>query len=72
MIGQGEIVLNSRGKIYIRCQGDIFHRERGDEIEQPAQKSCTCPIPGGAQYQVEWGTLQPGLVPDSVNGNPAH
>jgi len=33
-----------------------------------AQRSCRCPIPGGAQGQVEWGPAQPELVDDS----PAH
>jgi len=39
-------------------------------LEQAAQRSCRCPIPGGVQGQAGWGLGQPDLVPDSVAENP--
>jgi len=37
-------------------------------MAQAAQRSCGCPIPGGAQGQLGWGPGQP----EPVGGNPAH
>jgi len=34
----------------------------GEALEEVAQKSCGCPLPGNVQGQVEWGSEQPGLV----------
>ena len=31
-------------------------------LAQAAQRDCGCPIPGGAQGQVGWGSGQPDLV----------
>ena len=39
-------------------------------LEQAAQRSCGCPIPGGVQGQVGWGTRQPGLVLNVEVGGP--
>jgi len=47
---------------------EILYVEGDDAMEQVAQRSCGCPLPGGVQRQVEWGFEQPGLV----EGVPAH
>jgi len=31
-------------------------------LDQVAQRSCGCPLPGSIQGQVGWGSEQPGLV----------
>ena len=31
-------------------------------LEQVAQRSCGCPLPGSVQSQAGWGFEQPGLV----------
>jgi len=41
-------------------------------LEQVAQRGCGCPIPGGVQGQVGWGSEQPGLVLGMEVGGPAH
>jgi len=41
--------------------------EGGETLEQVAQRSCGCPLPGSV-HQVGWGFEQPGLV----EGVPAH
>ena len=51
--------------------GDIFHWEGDEALAQAAQRSCGCPIPGGAQGQVGWSPGQPGLVPDLEVGGSA-
>ena len=38
-----------------------FFTEGGEALAQAAQRSCGCPIPGGAQGQAGWGFGQPGL-----------
>ena len=39
-------------------------------LEQAAQRSCGCPVPGGVQGQVGWGPGQSGLVLDKeVDGS---
>jgi len=43
-------------------------REGGETLEQAAQRSCGCPLPGIVQGQVGWSSEQPGLVEDV----PAH
>ena len=37
-------------------------------MEEVAQRSCGCPLPGSVQGQVGWGFDQPGVV----EGVPAH
>jgi len=44
-----------------------FFTQRVVTLEQIAQRSCGCPIPGGIQGQAGCGSGQPGLVV----GNPA-
>jgi len=39
-------------------------------MEQPAQRGCRCPIPGGIQDQVGWGPEQPDLVTDMEVSSP--
>ena len=34
----------------------------GETLEQVAQRSCVCPIPGSVQGQVGWGFEQPSPV----------
>jgi len=36
----------------------IIQDESGEALAQAAQSSCGCPVPGAAQGQVEWGTIQ--------------
>jgi len=33
-----------------------------EALDQVAQRSCGCPLPGRVQDQVGWGFEQPGLV----------
>jgi len=47
---------------------EILHHEGGETLEQVAQRSCGCPLPGSVQGQVGWSSEQPGLV----EGVPAH
>jgi len=42
--------------------------EGGEALEQVAQRSCGCPLPGSVQGQVGWGCEQLALV----EGVPAH
>ena len=46
----------------------ILHHEGGETLEQVAQRSCGCPLPGSVQGQAGWSSEQPGLVEDV----PAH
>ena len=46
----------------------FFHTEGGNTLEQVAQGSCECPIPGGIQGQAGCGYVHLGLVA----GDPAH
>ena len=46
----------------------IFYHEGGETLEQVAQRSCRCPIPGSVQGQIGWGFEEPDLVKDV----PAH
>ena len=45
--------------------------ESGEVLEQAAQRGCGCPIPGGVQGHVGWGSGQPGLVLNGEAGGPA-
>jgi len=47
---------------------EILYYKGGEALEQLAQRSCSCPLPGSVQGQTEWGFEQPGLVEDV----PAH
>jgi len=46
----------------------MLHYEGGETLEQVAQRSCGCPLPGGVQGQVGWGSEEHG----PVEGVPAH
>ena len=52
----------------MRCKEEVLHCEGGEALEQVAQRSCGCPLPGSVQGQVGWGFEQPDLVADV----PAH
>jgi len=41
---------------------EILYYESGEGLDQVAQRSCGCPLPGSVQGQVGWGFEQPGLV----------
>jgi len=41
---------------------EILYSEGGEAVEQVAQRSCGCPLPGSVQGQAGWGFEQPGLV----------
>jgi len=51
-----------------RYQEEILHHEDGETLEQVAQSSCGCPLPGSVQGQIGWRSEQPGLADDV----PAH
>ena len=40
-------------------------------LEQAAKRGCGCPILGGVQGQVGWGSGQPGVVLNVEVGGPA-
>ena len=48
-----------------------FFTMSGKVLEQAAQRCCGCPIRGGVQDQVEWGSGQPALVLNVEVGSPA-
>ena len=52
----------------MRYQEEILHHESGEALEQVAQRSCGCLLPGSVQGQVGWSSEQRGLVEDV----PAH
>jgi len=52
----------------IRYKEEILYYEGGEALEQVAQRSCVCPLPGSVQGQAGCGFEQPGLVEDV----PAH
>ena len=43
----------------------FYYTVGGEELAQTAQKSCRCPIPGGAQGQDGWGLQQIDQVVDN-------
>ena len=43
-------------------------QRKSEALAQVAQRSCGCPVPGGAQGQAGWGPGKPELV----GGKPAH
>ena len=52
----------------MRCKEEVLCCEGGEALEQVAQRSCGCPLPGIVQGQAGWGFEQP----DLVEGVPAH
>jgi len=52
----------------IRYWEQILHHEGGEALEQIAQRSCGCLLPGSVQGQAGWTSEQPDLVEDV----PAH
>jgi len=46
----------------------VIYCEGGEALEQIAQRSCGCLLPGSVQGQVGWGFEQPGVV----EGVPVH
>ena len=52
----------------MRHKEEILYCEGEETLEQVAQRSCGCPLPGNVQGQVGRGFEQPGLV----EGVPAH
>ena len=52
----------------MRYWEEILHHEGGKTLEQAAQRSHGCLLPGRPQGQVGWSSEQPGLV----KGVPAH
>ena len=47
---------------------EILYDGSMETLEQVAQRSCGCPLPGSVQGEVGWGLEQPDLVEDV----PAH
>ena len=47
-----------------RLKEEIFYCKGGNALEQVAQGSCGCPLPGSVQGQIAWGFEQLGLVED--------
>jgi len=43
---------------------EILHYEGGETLEQVAQRSCGCTLPGRVQGQFGWSSEQHGLVED--------
>jgi len=41
---------------------EILYYEGGEVMEQVAQSSCGCPLPGSIQDQAGWGFEQPDLT----------
>jgi len=48
----------------MRYWEEIPHHEGGETLEQAAQRSCGCPLPGRVQGQLGWSSEHPGLVED--------
>ena len=46
----------------LRVEVQVRFQEDGEAVEQFAQGSCGCPIPGGVQGQTGQGSGQPDLV----------
>jgi len=52
----------------VRHKKELLYNEGGKALEQVAQRSCGCPLPGSVQGQGGQRFEQPGLV----EGVPAH
>ena len=48
----------------MRCKEEVLDCEGGEALEQVAQRSCGCPIPGSVQSQAGRGFEEPDLVED--------
>jgi len=59
--GHGCKLKESRFRLAVR---EILYCEGGDALEQVAQRSCGCPLPGSAQSQAGRGSEQLDLVKD--------
>ena len=57
-----------KGRFRLAIKKEILYSEGGEALDQVAQRSCGCPLPGSVQGQAGWGFEQPGLV----EGVPAH
>jgi len=55
------------GQFRSDIKGNFFHWEEGEALAQVAQRSCGCPILGGTQGQIGWGSRQS----DLLGGKPA-
>ena len=51
-----------RGEIYTGYKEEIFYDNGGEALEQIAQRSGGCPVPGDIQGQAGQGSEQPALV----------
>jgi len=58
----------NEGRFRLDTRKNFFTMRMGRQLEQVAQRSCGCSLPGRFQGQVGWGFEQPGLV----EGVPAH
>jgi len=58
----------TRGNSFKLKEEEILYYMGRETVEQVAQRSCGCPLPGSVQGQVGCGFEQPGLV----EGVPAH
>jgi len=52
------------GRFRLDIRKKILHHEGGETLEEVAQRSCGCPLPGSAEDQVGWRSDQLGLVED--------
>jgi len=46
----------------MRYKKEIHYCEGGKALDEVAQRSCGCPLPGSVQGQVGSGSEEPGLV----------
>lgn len=71
MAGQGEMVSSWRREDLGSISGECSSQQSGEVLEQPAQRTCGCPVPGGVHGQVGWGPGQSRVVLDMEVGGPA-
>jgi len=53
MAKQGEMVLSWGREDLGWILGEALYYERGEVLEQAAQRGCGCPIPGGVQARLD-------------------